>query len=89
VGGHVKIELIQPGEGATPQTSFLQEKGPGLIATTMAVELGFLRADPADIPLRRLGTPRDVADAARYLASGLSDYVTGMTIDVNGGMFMR
>jgi hypothetical protein len=62
---------------------------PGLIATTMAVELGFLRADPADIPLRRLGTPRDVADAARYLASGLSDYVTGMTIDVNGGMFMR
>ena len=30
VGGHVKIELIQPGEGATPQASFLQEKGPGL-----------------------------------------------------------
>ncbi len=62
---------------------------PGLIETTMAVELGFLRANPADIPLRRLGTPRDVADAALYLASGLSDYVTGMTIDVNGGMFMR
>ncbi len=30
VGGHVKIELIQPGEGATPQASFLQKKGPGL-----------------------------------------------------------
>lgn len=30
MGGHVKIELIQPGEGATPQASFLQEKGPGL-----------------------------------------------------------
>jgi NAD(P)-dependent dehydrogenase (short-subunit alcohol dehydrogenase family) len=62
---------------------------PGLIETQMAAELGFLRADPGDILLRRLGTPRDVADAALYLASGLSDYVTGMTIDVNGGMFMR
>ncbi|OHD73791.1 MAG: hypothetical protein A2177_15960 [Spirochaetes bacterium RBG_13_68_11] len=62
---------------------------PGLIETQMAAELGFLRVDPADIPLRRLGTPRDVADAALYLASGLSDYVTGMTIDVNGGMLMR
>jgi NADP-dependent 3-hydroxy acid dehydrogenase YdfG len=62
---------------------------PGLIETQMAAELGFLRADPADIPLWRLGTPRDVADAVLYLASGLSDYVTGMTIDVNGSMFMR
>jgi 3-oxoacyl-[acyl-carrier protein] reductase len=62
---------------------------PGLIETEMATELGFLRTDPADIPLRRFGTPRDVADAALYLASDFSDYVTGMTIDVNGGMFMR
>ncbi|OHD73792.1 MAG: hypothetical protein A2177_15965 [Spirochaetes bacterium RBG_13_68_11] len=30
VDGRVGIELIQPGEGATPQASFLQEKGPGL-----------------------------------------------------------
>jgi 3-oxoacyl-[acyl-carrier protein] reductase len=62
---------------------------PGLIETPMAAELGFLRVDLADIPLRRLGTPGDVADAALFLASGLSDYVTGMTIDVNGGMLMR
>jgi 3-oxoacyl-[acyl-carrier protein] reductase len=62
---------------------------PGLIETRMAAELGFLRVDPADIPLGRLGKPGDVADAALYLASPLSDYVTGMTIDVNGGMFMR
>ena len=31
----------------------------------------------------------DVASAALFLASSLSDYVSGMTIDVNGGMFMR
>jgi NAD(P)-dependent dehydrogenase (short-subunit alcohol dehydrogenase family) len=62
---------------------------PGLIQTQMAEDLGFLRGEHKDIPLQRLGTTGDVGDAALYLASGLSDYVTGMTIDVNGGMFMR
>lgn len=62
---------------------------PGLIQTPMAEELGFLRGDHADIPLGRLGTPRDIGDAALFLASSLSEYVTGATIDVNGGMFMR
>ena len=62
---------------------------PGLIKTQMAEDLGFLKGDHNDIPLQRLGTPMDVANAALYLASSLSDYVTGMTIDVNGGMFMR
>lgn len=62
---------------------------PGLIETRMAEELGFLKGGHAEIPLRRLGTPEDVADAALYLASGLSGYVSGMTVDVNGGQFMR
>jgi 3-oxoacyl-[acyl-carrier protein] reductase len=62
---------------------------PGLIATDMAEKLGFLRGDHKDIPLRRLGKPGDVADVALFLASSLSDYLSGMTIDVNGGMFMR
>jgi len=38
------------------------------------------------IPLRRGGTPQDVANTALYLASDLSDYVTGQTIHVCGGM---
>ena len=62
---------------------------PGLIHTKMAEDLGFVQGEHKDIPLGRLGTPHDVADTALYLASSLSDYVTGMTIDVNGGMFMR
>ena len=62
---------------------------PGLIQTRMAEDLGFLAGDHADIPLRRLGTATDVANAALYLASSLSDYVTGMTVDVNGGALMR
>ena len=62
---------------------------PGLIDTQMAAELGFLKGDHPDIPLGRLGTPREVADTALYLASGLSDYLSGMTVDINGGQFMR
>lgn len=42
-----------------------------------------------DIPLRKLGTPRDVAGACLFLASELSDFVTGATIDVNGGLHIH
>ncbi len=38
------------------------------------------------IPLRRGGTPDDVASTALYLASDLSGYVTGQVIQVCGGM---
>lgn len=62
---------------------------PGLIQTQMSEDLGSLKGEHQDIPLQRFGTPTDVANTALYLASSLSDYVTGMTVDVNGGMFMR
>ena len=42
----------------------------------------------AQIPLRRGGTPEDVANVATFLASDLSSYVTGQTIHVCGGMNM-
>jgi NAD(P)-dependent dehydrogenase (short-subunit alcohol dehydrogenase family) len=41
------------------------------------------------IPLNRLGEPRDVANIFLFLASDLSAYVTGATIDVNGGMLIH
>jgi 3-oxoacyl-[acyl-carrier protein] reductase len=40
------------------------------------------------IPLNRLGTPEDIANAALFLASASGAYVTGTTLHVNGGMFM-
>ena len=40
------------------------------------------------IPLRRGGTPEDVADVATFLASDMSSYVSGQVIQVDGGMNM-
>lgn len=42
-----------------------------------------------EIPLRKLGDPRDVAGACLFLASDLSRFVTGATIDVNGGLHIH
>jgi NAD(P)-dependent dehydrogenase (short-subunit alcohol dehydrogenase family) len=41
------------------------------------------------IPLGRLGEAQDVANAALFLASDLSSYLTGITLDVNGGMLIH
>ncbi len=40
------------------------------------------------IPLRRLGLPEDVANVVLFLSSPLSDYITGVVLDINGGMYM-
>ena len=40
------------------------------------------------IPLGRKGTPLDVAKVVLFLASDLADYITGQTIEVNGGLYM-
>jgi 3-oxoacyl-[acyl-carrier protein] reductase len=42
----------------------------------------------AQIPLRRLGEPEDVANVVLFLSSSLSGYITGSVIDINGGMYM-
>ena len=38
------------------------------------------------IPLKRGGTPEDVANACVFLASDLSNYITGQVLQVDGGM---
>ncbi|MBK7673563.1 3-oxoacyl-ACP reductase FabG [Accumulibacter sp.] len=63
---------------------------PGLIDTDMTKALDDKQRDAllANVPLGRLGSPRDVAAAVAFLASAGAAYVTGTTIHVNGGMFM-
>jgi NAD(P)-dependent dehydrogenase (short-subunit alcohol dehydrogenase family) len=41
------------------------------------------------IPMGRIASPREIASAFLFLASDLSSFVTGATIDVNGGMYIR
>ena len=57
---------------------------PGFIETDMTKG----RDDPDSVPMKRLGTPLDVAKAVYFLSSGLSDYITGNTVDVNGGLYI-
>jgi len=61
---------------------------PGFIETDMTAKLpeDVRKAWVQQIPLRRGGTPEDVANTALYLASDLSSYVTGQVINVCGGM---
>ena len=63
---------------------------PGFILTDMTAALSDeVRAEWAKkIPLRRGGTPEDVADVATFLASDMSSYVSGQVIQVDGGMNM-
>ena len=63
---------------------------PGFIITDMTAKLSDeVKAEWAKkIPLRRGGTPEDVANIALFLASDLSAYVSGQVIQVDGGMNM-
>ncbi len=69
--------------------------------TVNAVAPGFITTDMTDklpedvkqelykqIPLARLGEPKDIAYVVAFLASEKSSYITGQTIHVNGGMYM-
>ena len=62
---------------------------PGYIATDMTSNLpdGVKEAFLEKIPLKRMGTPQDVANAVLFLASDESSYITGQVLPVDGGMF--
>ena len=62
---------------------------PGFIATDMTKDLkdDVKQAILARVPLKRLGTPEDIANAVEFLASDKANYITGTTLHVNGGMY--
>lgn len=59
---------------------------PGFILTDMTKELGSAEQWLSSIPLKRAGSPEDVAEAIAFLAG--TDYITGQVIGVDGGMGM-
>ncbi|HYP13131.1 MAG TPA: 3-oxoacyl-[acyl-carrier-protein] reductase [Bryobacteraceae bacterium] len=80
--------------------SLAQEMGPRNI-TVNAIAPGFVETDMtgvlspdvkekllANIPLRRMGQPQDVAGAVRFLASEEAAYITGHVLSINGGLYM-
>ena len=62
---------------------------PGFIETAMTEKINddYKNQLKAKIPLDRFGTPQDIANCTAFLCSDLSNYITGETIHVNGGMY--
>jgi 3-oxoacyl-[acyl-carrier protein] reductase len=81
---HVASEVA--GDGIT-----VNAVAPGTTATERVIALRTpddTRRMAESVPLRRLGEPRDIADAILFLASDAAAFVTGAVLDVNGGQVM-
>ncbi len=63
---------------------------PGFIQTKMTdkIDLKFKEVILSKIPSNKLGQPSDVANVVAFLSSDMSNYITGETIHVNGGMYL-
>lgn len=70
----VRVNAVAPGYIATDMTAGLPDK----------VKEAFIE----HVPLKRMGTPQDVANAVLFLASDESVYITGQVLPVDGGMFI-
>ncbi|ETN76678.1 hypothetical protein RB195_005584 [Necator americanus] len=70
----VRVNTVMPGFIRTAMTAAMPEK--------------VLNNICAQIPMGRMGEPEEIADAVLFLASDLSSYMTGATIEVTGGLHM-
>jgi 3-oxoacyl-[acyl-carrier protein] reductase len=70
----INVNAIAPGYIVTPMTEVLPERAKEDLKRM--------------IPMERLGQPEDVAQAALFLVSEASNYITGQIINVNGGIYM-
>ncbi|HLF09727.1 MAG TPA: SDR family oxidoreductase, partial [Gammaproteobacteria bacterium] len=72
---NITVNVIAPGFIETDMTRALDEKQ--------------VQALREQIPAAKLGTPEDIAAAVVFLASEAGNYITGETLNVNGGLFMQ
>lgn len=70
----ITVNTISPGYIETPMLSSLKQE--------------ILDAIIANIPIGRLGHPKEIADAVAFLTSSSSGFITGANIDINGGQYM-
>jgi 3-oxoacyl-[acyl-carrier protein] reductase len=80
----ILVNNVGPGYTATDR---LKELAKARSAASGKTEQEIFEAWSADAPLKRLGEPREVADAIVWLASERASYVTGQTILVDGGLY--
>ncbi|KGJ93738.1 SDR family oxidoreductase [Colwellia psychrerythraea] len=71
----VTVNVIAPGYTATPMVNVLKDE--------------ILDSIKAQIPLGRLAMPKEIAKAVSYLASEHASYITGETLNINGGQYMH
>jgi NAD(P)-dependent dehydrogenase (short-subunit alcohol dehydrogenase family) len=79
---NINVNVIVPG---LIQTSFYNNLA-GLTSASDQQKDAFFNMLGQTVPLKRIGTPEDIAGAALYLASDLSAYVTGTSLLVSGGL---
>jgi 3-oxoacyl-[acyl-carrier protein] reductase len=80
----ILVNNVGPGYTATER---LQELAKTRSAATGKSEKEIFEGWSADAPLKRVGEPREVADAIVWLASERASYVTGQTVLVDGGLY--
>lgn len=85
IGFHKSLALEVASKGIT-----VNIVSPGLIKTNFIKKLNQVqyKKNLCKIPMKRIGTTKEIADAVIFLSSEKASYITGHTLHVNGGMYM-
>lgn len=88
--GAVRLLTYALADSLGPEDIRINALHPGTIQTAMSEDIGVAGSEKSEefrrqTPMNRLGTPKDVANAAVFLASDLSAFLTGASIPVDGG----